>query len=87
MIATGPISTPTSISSPFVYLLLDSKKLQGLLEKLETAIPTPSKTPRQAELEQLPYLVGESVDSVVRHSEKLFNYITIYSLTFVKARF
>jgi hypothetical protein len=58
LIAAGTITTATSISSAFVYLLLDPKRLQVLLEELETAIPIPSKPPRQAELEQLPYLVG-----------------------------
>jgi cytochrome P450 len=58
LIAAGTITTATSISSAFVYLLLDPKRLQVLLQELETAIPIPSKPPRQAELEQLPYLVS-----------------------------
>jgi len=58
LIAAGTVTTATSISSAFVYLLLDPKRLQVLLEELETAIPISSKPPRQAELEQLSYLVG-----------------------------
>ena len=58
LIAAGTVTTAASISSAFVYLLLDPKRLQVLLEELETAIPIPSKPSRQAELEQLPYLVG-----------------------------
>jgi cytochrome P450 len=60
LIAAGTVTTAASISSAFVYLLLDPKRLQVLLEELEMAIPIPSKPPRQAELEQLPYIVSYS---------------------------
>lgn len=57
LLAAGTVTTATSIGSALVYLLLDQPRLQVLLEELETAMPDVTKPRRQAELEQLPYLV------------------------------
>jgi cytochrome P450 len=57
LLSAGTVTTATSIGSALVYLLLDQDRLKVLLEELETAMPSITSPKRQAELEQLPYLV------------------------------
>ena len=57
LLAAGTVTTATAIGSAMVYLLLDPKRLQVLLEELESAQPDITKPRREADLEQLPYLV------------------------------
>ena len=57
LLSAGTVTTATSISSAFVYLLLDPKRMQVLIEELEEAMPDITKPVREAELEKLPYLV------------------------------
>jgi len=61
LLSAGTVTTATSMYSALVYLLLDPKRLQVLLEELENAIPDIAKPLREAELEQLPYLVRDAV--------------------------
>ncbi len=58
LLAAGTVTTATAISSALVYLLLDLKRLQILLEELETAMPSITGSLKESELEQLPYLVS-----------------------------
>jgi hypothetical protein len=58
LLSAGTVTTATSISSALVYLLLDEDRMIVLLEELETAVPDTTKPKRQADLEQLPYLVS-----------------------------
>jgi cytochrome P450 len=60
LLAAGTVTTATSISSALVYLLLDPKRLQTLLQELETALPDITKPKKQSELEKLPYLVSST---------------------------
>lgn len=57
LLSAGTVTTAVAISSALVYLLLDPDRLKVLLEELENAMPDMTKPKRQAELEQLPYLV------------------------------
>jgi len=57
LLSAGTVTTATSLASALVYLLLDPKRMQILLGELETAIPDITKPKKEAELEQLPYLV------------------------------
>jgi cytochrome P450 len=58
LLSAGTVTTATSISSAFVYLFLDPKRMQVLMEELEDAIPDITKPVREAEVEKLPYIVG-----------------------------
>lgn len=55
LLAAGTVTTAVTISSAFVYLLLDPERLGVLMEELETAIPDITKPLKTHELEQLPY--------------------------------
>ena len=57
LLVAGTVTTATSLASALVYLLLDEKRFQVLLEELEEAMPDIAKPVREAELEKLPYLV------------------------------
>lgn len=58
LLSAGTVTTATSIGSALVYLLLDPRRMQILLEELETAMPDITNPKRQTELEKLPYLVS-----------------------------
>ena len=73
LLAAGTVTTATSISSAFVYLLLDEDRLKILLEELETAMPEITKPKRQAELEQLPYLVSITSGGPVSKDELMLS--------------
>jgi cytochrome P450 len=57
LLVAGTATTATALASAIVYLLLDEKRLQVLLRELEEAIPNITKPAKEAELENLPYLV------------------------------
>jgi len=61
LLAAGTVTTATTISSALVYLLLDQERLIVLLGELEEAMPVTSKPVKTSELENLPYMVCESV--------------------------
>lgn len=61
LLAAGTVTTATAISSAFVYLLLDHERLAVLLEELEFAMPDINTPITAADLEQLPYLVSDSL--------------------------
>jgi len=54
LLAAGTATTATTLSSAFVYLLLDHERLEILKKELEEAVPDSSKTPSQSQLEKLP---------------------------------
>jgi cytochrome P450 len=58
LLSAGTVTTATSLSSALVYLLLDPKRLQVLIEELEEAIPDITRPARESELGELPYLVS-----------------------------
>lgn len=57
LLVAGTITTATALASAIIYLLLDEKRLQVLLEELKAAMPDITKPAKEAELENLLYLV------------------------------
>jgi hypothetical protein len=79
LLAAGTVTTAVSIGSALVYLLLDQPRLQILLEELETAVPDITKPLRQAELEQLPYLVRTPIPRSNGVGERLLIFFRVQS--------
>jgi hypothetical protein len=59
LLLAGSVTTASILASALVYLLLDEKRLQVLIEELEEAIPDITKPVKESELQKLPYLVWD----------------------------